>query len=136
RATRVANIPGVTRNIQWVKISRKLELLDLPGILDYGLFKKGNLLKLINTMKDEDNDPEVEVESLCRELTKSELSHILPGFNQAQGDVSQFLSGYALQLNFLASQGTPDIRRAANHLIRKFQTGGFGPVTIERTGDN
>ena len=33
KATNVGNRPGVTKNLEWIRINDKLELLDTPGIL-------------------------------------------------------------------------------------------------------
>lgn len=33
KATNVGNKPGVTKNLQWIRVNDKLELLDTPGIL-------------------------------------------------------------------------------------------------------
>ena len=33
KATNVGNRPGVTKNLQWIRVNDKLELLDTPGIL-------------------------------------------------------------------------------------------------------
>ena len=33
KATNVGNKPGVTKNLNWIRINEKFELLDSPGIL-------------------------------------------------------------------------------------------------------
>ena len=33
KATKVGNKPGITKNLEWIRINDKLELLDTPGIL-------------------------------------------------------------------------------------------------------
>ena len=33
KATNVGNKPGITKNLQWIRVNDKLELLDTPGIL-------------------------------------------------------------------------------------------------------
>lgn len=33
KSTQVANRPGVTRQKQWVRIAKNIELLDTPGVL-------------------------------------------------------------------------------------------------------
>jgi len=131
RAARVANIPGVTRDIQWVKISGRLELLDLPGILDYRLLKMGEALRLINTIPGPTEDPEASARLLCELLEKRGLSDILPGFFEAEKQFDRFLGEYACRMHFLLSGGQTDKRRAAVDIVRRFQAGGFGRVTLE-----
>lgn len=33
KATNVGNKPGITKNLEWIRINKDLELLDTPGIL-------------------------------------------------------------------------------------------------------
>ena len=33
KATNVGNKPGITKNLEWIRINNDLELLDTPGIL-------------------------------------------------------------------------------------------------------
>ena len=33
KATNVGNKPGITKNLEWIRVNDKLELLDTPGIL-------------------------------------------------------------------------------------------------------
>ncbi len=132
RAARVANLPGVTRDIQWVKIHGDLELLDLPGILDYRLLKMGEALRLINTIPGPGEEPETGAGHLCSLLVRQGLADRLPGFAEAAGRIDRFLDGYARRMNFLGAGGQPDVRRGAADLVRRFQAGGFGRMTLER----
>ena len=34
-------------------------------------------------------------------------------------------------MNFVIKGGNPDLQRATNDIIKRFQSGGFGPVTLE-----
>ncbi|HOY66273.1 MAG TPA: 50S ribosome-binding GTPase [Candidatus Ozemobacteraceae bacterium] len=132
KAARVANLPGVTRDIQWIKLAGSLELLDLPGVLDFGLLKRGEVLRLINTVPGRDDDQTSQARRLCEILKNIKLDAILPGFaGEAGGSFDAFLPLYARRMNFLARGGVPDERRAAQDLVKRFQSGGFGRVTLE-----
>lgn len=132
KAARVANLPGVTRDIQWIKLPGSLELLDLPGILDFGLLKRGDILRLINTVPGIDEDHSERARKLCELLLSIDSTGILPGFkDEAGGLFDAYLSIYARRMNFLARGGIPDERRAALDLVKRFQGGGFGRVTLE-----
>ncbi len=133
RAARVANLPGVTRHIQWVKIPGHLELLDLPGILDYRLLKMGETLRLINTVPGPTEDPEASARHLFDLLQATGLAASLPDLGAEKTDrFATFLEAYATHRNFLVAGGQPDRRRAGADLVRRFQAGGFGRLTIER----
>lgn len=131
KAARSANIPGLTRDVQWIKLAGKLELLDLPGVLDYRLLGRGNILKLINTIPGKDQECFEQAVLLCKILVASKYESCIPGLAEAQGKFDTFLDEYAQKMNFVIRGGEPDLQRAAANLIKRFQSGKFGQVTIE-----
>lgn len=132
KAARTANMPGVTRSIQWIKLSGELELLDLPGILDYGLLRRGDVLQLINTVPGKDEDTWSQAKTLAQVLAMTGNQHILPGYVDCGESYDRFIEDYARRMNFCRKGGVADIERAATDIIRRFQAGGLGRVTIER----
>ncbi len=135
-AARAANMPGVTRSIQWIKLPGELELLDLPGILDYSLLRRGDILKLINTIPGRDEDTYSQSKTLCEILAYSGNQGILPGFVEADGNFDRFVADYARRMNFCARGNEPDTVRAATDVIKRFQAGGFGRVTLEKAASD
>ena len=131
KAAQTANKPGVTRNVQWIKLAGQLELLDLPGILDFSLLRRGEILKLINTMPGRDEDPYALAKLLVEVLQIAGCYHVLPEFADKEQSFDTYLSSYAMSRNFLVREGAPDLHRGANDLIRRFQNGGFGRITLE-----
>lgn len=131
RAARVANLPGVTRNIQWVKLPGDLELLDLPGVLDFGLMRHGEILRLINTMPGNCDDAFRLARLLVSTLDQTGHGSLIPGWEASGGNWGEFLTGYARARNFLGRGGEPDESRAVIDLVKRFQDGGFGRVTLE-----
>ncbi|PKL47904.1 MAG: hypothetical protein CVV42_11465 [Candidatus Riflebacteria bacterium HGW-Riflebacteria-2] len=132
KAARTANMPGVTRSIQWIKLSGELELLDLPGILDYGLLRRGDILRLINTMPGKDEDTWSQAKTLSEILAITGNNGVLPGFVACGESYDLFIEDYARRMNFCRKGGVPDIERAATDVIRRFQAGGLGRITIEK----
>lgn len=130
-AARAANMPGVTRSVQWIKISGELELLDLPGILDFSLLRRGDILKLINTIPGQDDDTYTKAKNLCRILYMTGNEHILPEYGEANQNFDKFINDYANKMNFVIKGGNPDLQRATNDIVKRFQGGGFGRVTLE-----
>jgi ribosome biogenesis GTPase A len=131
KAARAANKPGVTRDIQWIKLPGQLELLDLPGILDYGLLRRGDLLKLINTLPGRDDDPYSHAKYLLETLVLSGNQIKIPGYDDADKNFALFIQEYAKRMNFIIKGGEPDEFRASTDVIRRFQSGGFGAITLE-----
>ncbi|MBF0409210.1 MAG: ribosome biogenesis GTPase YlqF [Candidatus Riflebacteria bacterium] len=140
-SARVANLPGVTRNIQWIKILEDMELLDLPGILDFALLKRGKLLRLINTLPGREMDPVDTAGSLFDLLVQTGNSEILKEYFLPPEDFKNspkfdtFLNVYSEKMNFLAKLGVADTRRGATDFIKRFQNASFGRVTLERIED-
>jgi len=132
KAARTANMPGVTRSIQWIKLSGELELLDLPGILDYSLLRRGDILRLINTVPGRDEDTWSQAKTLTQVLALTGNSSLLPGFVESEEKYELFIEAYAQRMNFCRKGGVADSERAAADIIRRFQNGGFGRVTIEK----
>ncbi len=130
-AAKAANMPGVTRSIQWIKISGELELLDLPGILDFSLLRRGDILKLINTIPGRDDDTYTKAKNLCKILYLTKNEHIIPEFGLYEQNFDKFISEYARKMNFVIKGGNPDLQRATNDIVKRFQSGGFGKVTLE-----
>ncbi len=131
KAARVANLPGVTRSIQWVKLHGELELLDLPGVLDFKLLRQGEILRLINTLPGQTDDIEQDAAHLLETLRRCNKAAMVPGFAACTGSARDFLPTYAAAMNFRIGGGAPDLNRAATDLIKRFQSGGFGCVTLE-----
>ncbi len=130
-AARTANKPGITRTIQWIKLSGDIELLDLPGILDFGLLRRGEILKLINTIPGRDDDTYIRAKNLCELLTITGNEGLINGYLEADSNFDLFIDGYARSMNYIIKGGKPDIKRATDDIIKRFQAGGFGPVTFE-----
>lgn len=131
KAARTANMPGVTRSIQWIKLSGELELLDLPGILDFSLLRRGDILRLINTVPGRGEDTYTQARNLTGVLSLSKNQKLLPGYLECEECYDRFLEDYARRMNFCMKGGIPDIERAATDIIKRFQSGGFGKVTLE-----
>ncbi len=130
-AARAANMPGVTRSVQWIKLSGELELLDLPGILDFNLLRRGDILKLINCLPGKDDDTYTKAKNLCKLLYLTKNENLIPDFNTCNQNFDVFISDYAKKMNFFIKGGNPDLQRATNDIVKRFQNGGFGRVTLE-----
>ncbi len=134
RAARVANLPGVTRNIQWIKLGTRLELLDLPGILDFALLRQGSTLRLINTLPGRDDDPIETATGLVQVMAERGLASALPDWDPAQTP-DGYLEVYAHRMSLLRAGAEPDLFRAGIDLLKRFQSAGFGRISLQRPGD-
>ena len=133
--TDVANKPGLTKNVRWVKINN-LEILDTPGILEpqYENKQKALNLALIGSIK-ETILPKDQLATKINEflikyykdeyqkrydldLTSTKLEDILPQIAKKRG--------------FILKNNELDLLKATDTLINEFKNGIISKYTIER----
>jgi ribosome biogenesis GTPase A len=116
-AAQAAPVPGWTKGEQIVKISRKIYLIDTPGIIP---MRDPTKLVLIGSYDPTRMDmPELPAEILLRMLHGS--GEDFPGT----------LEEYAIKKNFLLKGGVPDTHRAAVELLTKWQKGKIVPKSTD-----
>ena len=133
--TDVANKPGLTKNVRWVKMNN-LEILDTPGILEpqYENKQKALNLALIGSIK-ETILPKDQLATKINEflikyykdeyqrrydldLTSTKLEDILPQIAKKRG--------------FILKNNELDLLKATDTLINEFKNGIISKYTIER----
>ncbi len=132
-----ANRPGVTRAEQWIKLSEEYVLLDTPGILPMNYEDKAvaSKLAMVGSIKEE----VLPVSELSGEL----LQFLLNGYadrlkgkygidfdeNTLEDDI---FAKIAANRGYLSLGAKPDIAKAALTLLKDFQNGDLGPISLER----
>ncbi len=137
KAAKVANRPGVTRAEQWIKVSNDFVLLDTPGILpmNYPNKEEAIRLALLGSIK-EDVLPLDDLASRLFDYLKENYPFSLKeryGFV----DISAFeekdvLEKIANERGYLLQGGLADISKACHSLIKDFQEGYLGNLTLEK----
>lgn len=127
---------GVTRGVQWVKVSNELELCDTPGILwpkaETGL----TALKLVwvGCFGEAAFDP---VEAAKALVAWASLRAWRAFFRRYQigeegvGPPEEVLQHVARNRGHLRPNGEPDLLLAAHTLLNEFQRGMIGEVTLD-----
>ena len=134
---KVANRPGVTRAEQWIRLSNDFVLLDTPGILpmNYPDGSQAVRLALLGSIKEEvlpNDDLAVALLSYLRENYPSCLQTRY-GIATLQGlDVDFVLQQIAAKRGYLLQGGVPSSGKAALSIIKDFQTGVLGSLSLER----
>ena len=132
---RTGNKPGVTKGKQWIRLDRRLELLDTPGIL-WPKFEDpqvGMYLAFIGSM----NDEIMNGEELACELLDV-LQKFYPDCITQRYAVSWKEKSYATREERARSRGcflkgeNLDTRKAAKLLTDDFRSGRLGRITLER----
>lgn len=126
--------PGVTRGLQWVKLSDKLELMDSPGLLWPKIESEEAAVKiaLSGCIKQEI----IDLAELALRLIEI-LGRIAPGAiagrygAEQSGDPLVTLENICKKRGFLLKQGEYDFGRGAKTLLDEFKGGRLGRITLE-----
>ncbi|HOB86258.1 MAG TPA: ribosome biogenesis GTPase YlqF [Bacillota bacterium] len=130
------NRPGITRGKQWIRLLPGVELLDTPGVLWPDLSPETVLpLGVVGALP-----PEVVggeklalwlLEAFVRRGKAGRLSRRYPGAEPEHQPPEIFLEHIGQRLGCLLPGGKVDRERAAALLLKDFQGGGLGPLTLE-----
>ena len=123
------NKPGVTKQVQWIKIGDNIELCDTPGTLYPNLKDQEIAKKLfyIGSVKDEIL---VDICPLAQDLLNL-INQKYPNlYKQRYGD-NFTLEDVAKKRNYILSKDTLDIERTANAVIDDFRKGRIGKITLD-----
>lgn len=144
----VGNMPGITKQKQWIRVNDKIELLDTPGVL-WPKFKSNEValhLAFTGTIKDQILEKteiayqllkyllEEEKEKLC-ERYKLEYSYIEKVLSQEQPEnynIYEIMLEIGKKRGCVIAGGNIDEEKTANILIDEFKNGKLGRITIEK----
>ncbi len=136
KATNVGNMPGVTKNLSWIRINKDIELLDSPGVL-WPKFEDQNralILASFLSIKEEILNSD---QIACFILTK--IFELYPEkLKERYGLVSldeDFIDAYETigkKRGALSKGGSVDYDRVSNIIIRDLNNGYFGDITLDR----
>lgn len=146
--TTVGNKPGVTRQKQWVRVNKNIDLLDTPGILWPKLDQEETALNLAytGTIKD-DNIEKIEVAYfLLKYLLENKRQNLIQRYNLNEEEIEQILNNtenlenenimqvlhmIGKKRGTIISGGRVDEEKVANLLIEEFRSGKLGKITLE-----
>ncbi len=130
------NKPGVTRGLQWVKLSSYLELMDTPGVLPPKLSDKETALKVaaLGSIKEEILNTEEIAVFLIETLDKIKPQAVKNRFDVETNNIKpiEVLESICKKRGFLVQKGEYDLERAALTLLDEFQKGKLGRISLER----
>lgn len=134
KAAAVENRPGVTKNVQWIRINDDLELLDTPGVLwpkiDNQEYAK--LLALLGSIGDNAIDDKQELV----EFGISILKDYYPGYVSSRYDVDEkqdnLIENIAKKKMWLIKNNEIDYSKTYDSIIKDFRTGTIGRITLQK----
>lgn len=132
---KVQNMPGVTRNITWVKINKNFEMIDSPGILE-PRFKDANSgikLSLIGSVKEGIINNDVLAEFVLNFLKNNYLEQLLNYLNlkELPNNNEEILKNIAVLRGFLLKNNEYDIEKAKVILLKDFKNGKISKVFLD-----
>ena len=125
-AARTEDRAGVTRQLQWFRLSPGVELMDTPGVLPPKIARAGAQWKLAicGAVPPERYEPEEVVEAFHHWLVE----------NGRNADVPD-LQAFAAARGFVRRGGRPDYHNAARSYVSAFNAGAFGRISLEAPDD-
>lgn len=131
--------PGITKQQQWIKVGKELELLDTPGILwpKFEDERTGYCLAATGAIKDELLDFQDIAIFLLKYLQVHYPHRVQERYRlqELPKDSVELLDLIAMKRGFLMSGGHVDYDRTAEMLLREFRSLKLGPITLENPGD-
>lgn len=134
---KVENRPGVTRDKQWIRIGKNLELLDMPGIL-WPKFEDptvGIRLAFVGSVSDEVYDVESTVKRLLAWLSERYPGRLAERYRltkeEAQSDAEALMAHIGKRRGCLLKGGILDAEKVQRLLLSDFRGGKLGRVTLD-----
>lgn len=133
KVAQTENRPGVTKNLQWIRINEDVELLDTPGVLwpKFDDQDKAKILALLGSINDEILNKE--------ELVLYGLNYIkkeYPGYlNMRYGineDSEDLLNDIGIAKKWLISEGKVDMTKTINMVLSDIRNDKLGRITFEK----
>lgn len=136
KATNVGNKPGVTKNLNWIRIGNNLELLDTPGILWPKLDNDIVALNLasLSAIKEEVLPIEDVVYYILNRLNQY-YPHILLeryGIDELDTDIIETLDRIGKKRGCLIKGGLVDYDKVYNVIINDIKLGYIKNITFDR----
>ena len=127
--TKVGAKAGVTRQQQWVRINKDLDLLDTPGIIPMRQDDQLAATKLafVNSVSENAYDNETIAQELLNILSKKYEQQLKEYYKVEE----LTLDNIAKSRNWIVSGSEPDIERTATFILKYFRDGKLGKFILD-----
>jgi len=134
KATNVGNKPGITKQLEWIRINNELELLDTPGILWPKLDNQEIALNLasMTAIKEEILDTEEVAIYIINTMLKLYPENIKNRYNiQNETDIINILDKIGLKIGAIKNKET-DYEKVYTIVLKDLREGYLGKVTFDK----
>lgn len=135
-STRTANRPGVTKGNQWVKLAKRIDLLDTPGVLwprfddqDAAVF-----LSACSSVSQDAYDTYDVVVKLVRYMASNYPAMLEKRYNltlSTEMTPESIIQGVAEKRGMLQKSGQFHLQTAAEAILTEFRKGIIGRISLE-----
>ncbi|HET7629305.1 MAG TPA: ribosome biogenesis GTPase YlqF [Bacillales bacterium] len=136
KIAKIGDRPGITRQQQWVKVQGKLELLDTPGILwpKFEDEETGIKLAVTGAIRDERFVSQDAALALLRYLKVHYAEQLKSryGIGDVPEDDIALFDEIGRRRGCIVRGGEVDYEKTGAVVIRDFQTGKIGRISLER----
>lgn len=135
KSAKEGDVPGVTRALQWIKLSSDIELLDSPGLLWPKIECPESAVKIavLGSIKHEILDITALAKKLISLLDDIGTDLIAKRYGiDFFSEPQRVLEAICAKRGFLIKGGEIDIERGARTLLDEFRSGKLGRITLER----
>lgn len=139
KATNVGNKPGITKNLEWIRINNQIELLDTPGILWPRLDDKTTALNLasMTAIKEEILDLEEVAIYIINTMLKLYPSQIKERYNldieeyiEEETDIVDILDKIGKKIGAIRNRET-DYEKVYTIVLKDLREGYLGKITFD-----
>ena len=133
-STKTGDKPGVTKGLQWIRLSRSMELMDTPGIL-WPKFEDetvGLHLALMGAISQDVLPLEELAVRGIRLLEKNYPGVLAEKYGLSRTEAYEMLQELAEKQGFLKKGSVPDTEAAARRLLNDWQAGRLGRISLEK----
>lgn len=133
KIAKAENRPGVTKNLQWIRINEDVELLDTPGVLWPNIEdqNQAKILALLGSMNDEILDSE-QLTYFGLDYIKNNYPNLLKeryGINEDEPDLIEAIGKSKM---WLISEGLVDRPKTYNMVLKDIRENKIGRITFEK----
>ena len=127
--TKIGAKAGVTRQQQWVRINKDIDLLDTPGIIPMRQDDQEAATKLafVNSVSEHAYDNEIVAQKLLDILAKKYDEQLKEYYNVDELNLEKI----AYSRNWIISETRADIERTSTSILKYFRDGKLGKFILD-----
>ena len=132
----VANTPGFTKNLSWIRVNKDIELLDSPGILWPKIENQesAHILAAFSSIKEDILNIDSIACFILKKLFELYPSRLLDryGIEELDEDYIEAYENIGKKRGALSKGGIVDYDKVSNIIVKDLKNGYFGKVTFDR----